>query len=224
DILRQTASIGEVPLRVSSHTTPPSVTSDGQRNITNCDRDDNSLGYDNRVESGQSTTTGLFQGIAPQLIIGVSDIAQPQFTPGHIAPVSDPLQYTQASNGPTTLDKAINAANAHIGPALPPFHVNPWPLRSGGHSSDPLSVLESTWQSLPISGSGASELGLGIQELPGYGAQEVDWQQLLGSFLPHHISGAQSVHWNDSPENQWNWLNQVPDLLAAPPTAPDPPH
>ncbi|KAG9034389.1 hypothetical protein FRB95_013297 [Tulasnella sp. JGI-2019a] len=197
DILRQTASIGEVPLRVSSHTTPPSVTSDGQRNITNCDRDDNSLGYDNRVESGQSTTTGLFQ---------------------------DPLQYTQASNGPTTLDKAINAANAHIGPALPPFHVNPWPLRSGGHSSDPLSVLESTWQSLPISGSGASELGLGIQELPGYGAQEVDWQQLLGSFLPHHISSAQSVHWNDSPENQWNWLNQVPDLLAAPPTAPDPPH
>ncbi|KAG8991849.1 hypothetical protein FRB94_012217 [Tulasnella sp. JGI-2019a] len=223
DILRQTASIGEVPLPVSSHITPPSVTSDIQGTTTKYDRDDNLLGYDHRAESSQLATREPFPGPAPQLIIGVSETTQPESTTGQTAPSADPLQYTQASNGPTNLDEAMHTTNAHTGPTLPPFHVNPWPLQSGGQSSGPLSVLGSTWQSLPISGSGVSELGLGFQGLPGYGAQEMDWQQLLGPFVPHDISSTQPENWNGSPENQWNWLNQVPDLLGASPTTPHPP-
>ncbi|KAG8996020.1 hypothetical protein FRB93_000982 [Tulasnella sp. JGI-2019a] len=223
DILRQTASIGEVPLPVSSPITPPSVTRDGQGNVAKRGHDNNLFGYDNRAESSQSTTSGPFQGIASQLI-GVSDTTQPESTAGHTAPSADPLQYTQASNGITNLDEAMHTTNAHIDLTLPPLHVNPWPLQSVGYSSEPLSAPESTWRSFPISVSGASELGMGFQGLPGCGAQEMDWQQLLGSFLPHDISSPQLVHWNGGRENQWDWLDQVPDLLGAPPTAPHPPH
>ncbi|KAG9024474.1 hypothetical protein FRB95_011456 [Tulasnella sp. JGI-2019a] len=63
-----------------------------------------------------------------------------------------------------------------------------------------------------------------FQGLPEYGAQEVDWQQLLGSLAPRDIPSTQQEYWNGGPENQWNWPNQVPDLPGAPPTAPHPPH
>ncbi|KAG8996025.1 hypothetical protein FRB93_000987 [Tulasnella sp. JGI-2019a] len=203
DILRHTASISDIPLPVSSHTSPPRATTHSQGNATKRSRDDGSPTHDSWSEISQSTMSGPSSSLAPQHATGFSDRTQPQFTAEHTAPFAGPLQYTQTSTGFTNLNNTVHATNGLDDCVLPPLPVNPWPPLSGGYVSDPLSVPESTWQSFPISGSGVSELGIGFQGFLGYDAQEPD-------------------HWNGDPKNQWNWLNEGPAISVAPFIVPRP--
>ncbi|KAG8996023.1 hypothetical protein FRB93_000985 [Tulasnella sp. JGI-2019a] len=225
DILRLITSISDIPLPELSRANPPHTTTYNHGNAPKRSRDDDSPTHDNRSELSQSTMSGPSSSLAPQYVTGFSDKTPPRSTAEHIAPFADPLQYTQTSTGFTNLNNAVYATNGLGGFALPPLPVNLWPPQSGGYGSEPLSVPESTWQSFPISGSGVSGLGMGFQGLPGYDAQEMDWHELLGPLVPDKTNdtlNTQPEHWNGDPKNQWDWLNQVPDVSVTPFTVPRP--
>ncbi|KAG9016462.1 hypothetical protein FRB93_010711 [Tulasnella sp. JGI-2019a] len=205
DVLRQTASIGDVPLPGSPHSNTPGKT-------TKRRREDDSPGHDIPPELSQSTTGGPSPSLTTPYTTGFSNKAQPQFTARSV----DTSQHTQASTDLANLNKAVSPTGGLDVFTLHPLPLNPWPPQSLGDGSEPPPVLTSTWKSFPISGSSVSGFGVGFQGLPGYGRQEVDWQELLGPLVPDEMDNTSSLqpeHWNGGPVNQWDWLNEVPDVL-----------
>ncbi|KAG9005821.1 hypothetical protein FRB93_009217 [Tulasnella sp. JGI-2019a] len=205
DILRQTVSAGDVLLPLS-HATPSGATNHSGGNSTKRSREDDSPGHDSQSGSNFS----------------FSNTGGARSTTGHVAPSPDPLQYTRAASM-ADLNKGVYPTHDLDGCAPQLLPVTQWPSQSGG---DPLSALESTWHSLPISGSGFPELSMRFHGLPGYGMQELDWQELLGPLVPdkeHNIPSLQPEHRNNDPINQWDWLNGVPDVSAYPSTILHPP-
>ncbi|KAG9026808.1 hypothetical protein FRB95_008476 [Tulasnella sp. JGI-2019a] len=211
DILQQTASISDVPLPGSPPPNRSGATSHSQSKNTKRGREDDSPERDSLPESNQSTNGGSFPSLTAPYTTGFSNQFKP--TAGKTAPSADPSQFTQASTSSVNVNEAVSATGGLDGFGVLP--VNPWPHQSLSYGSDPPSVLKSTWKSFPISGSGVSGLGMSLQGLPGYGRQEVDWQELLGPLVPDEMddtSSLQPEHWNGGIENQWDWLNEVPDV------------
>ncbi|KAG9005820.1 hypothetical protein FRB93_009216 [Tulasnella sp. JGI-2019a] len=224
DVLRQTASISDVPLPVSPHPNSTGDTGNNQSKSTKRGREDDLYEHGSQFEP---TTSGHFPSLAPQDMSNFPNRTQLRPTMVNHAPFASFSQCAQTSASLLDPNHGTQTTNSASRFALPPPPVYQWPQLED-YGSDPLSILETTWESFPLSGSGASGLGMGFQGqgLPGYDTHEVNWQELLGPLLPdgdQDILNMQPENWNGDLIHRWDWLNNVPDSTKSPSAAAHPP-
>ncbi|KAG9034371.1 hypothetical protein FRB95_013279 [Tulasnella sp. JGI-2019a] len=199
DVLWQTASVGNVSLSASPHPNPFDTSSYNHGSGLKRGREGDAP---ERCSQSEPIASCHSPGPALQYMSNFSNRNQPKSTTISFASPADHSQYTEVSTGSEVPNHGTQATNGIDFSALPPPPVDQW-LQSD-YGSDPLSVLETTWENFPISGLSVSELGMGSQGLSGYDADEMNWQELLAALVPggeQGILNMQTENWNDDPIN-----------------------
>ncbi|KAG8879625.1 hypothetical protein FRB97_001320 [Tulasnella sp. 331] len=249
DILRETASVSEVPIPPSQQNSPPDTTmavnSPTYGNVKKRERDNTSSPHGDHPRSVSGRGTQGASVNAPRGAPTPSDASTPASTSSYIPPSpAGSSQYSQPSPAPhhvmppkqqqhLTSPVLANASGSQWGLATAP----PSGVYTNFNTLAPSAPRDSMWENYHIAGSGGMPgLGMGFQSLPGYAAQSVNGvvdplspnsflQDLLGPLADGQVMGGnaptmQPDYWNSEPMAQWNWMNDVPGAFGAPQATP----